>query len=396
LDVIAADTAGPGLLAYRREYAGEVVFVVMNTANHSILVNQLKVDAEPGRVLEPVFAEGFDARVTTDAAGHLNMQLPPRAIVILRLLDEVVAVDDAQAPPVMIDPMETGIMHAKDFEISGKAGAAARQLQLLINGNLDEPIDVVADAKGAWRAIVPVRNLGASTNYAQIYAPRTGTLSDRVSYQTHVQEAELTLTVDDPADDGRGPRGDYIGPQHSESGSQREIESAHVRIAGHNLELTLTMAEVTDVWVPPNGFDNVTITTFVDLPDVDGERRLPLLYARMPADLDWDLGHFASGWSSYTFTTAGATTQQEGEKLGVSPKVSADKANRTIRFLYEGSKLGVADWSNASIYVTTWDAAGEGGYRDITPEPGKWYFSGGNADDPRVMDDIMIRIGDSE
>ena len=112
----------------------------------------------------------------------------------------------------------------------------------------------------------------------------------------------------------------------------------------------------------------------------------------MPDSLDWDLAHFARGWESYTYRSAGASANRQGEKLGVSPRVTSDKASRTITFFYEGAALGVDSWAGVKVYVTTWETSGEGVYVDIRPEPSQWFFGGGERDDPKILDDVLLDL----
>ena len=166
------------------------------------------------------------------------------------------------------------------------------------------------------------------------------------------------------------------------------------RAAGRNLELTLTMAEITAPWLPPLGFDNVALTTFFDLPGREGATVLPRINASAPASMDWDLAHFARGWDSYTFSATGSDADRPGEKLGVSPRVITDRDSRTITFLYEGAVLGVDDWAGAQVYVTTWESSAEGDYIDIRPEPSEWFFGGGGGPgDPKIVDDVLLDLG---
>mgnify|MGYP001826348909 FL=1 len=121
---------------------------------------------------------------------------------------------------------------------------------------------------------------------------------------------------------------------------------------------------------------------------------MPFINAQMPDGLTWDLAHVGSGWMSYAYSAEGAGPHEQGRKLGVAPRVSADKASRTIRMFYEGAKLGVDDWSGATLYITTWDFTGEGSYLELRPEPAEWFFGGASEDSPKIMDDLLIKIGD--
>ena len=72
--------------------------------------------------------------------------------------------------------------------------------------------------------------------------------------------------------------------------------------------------------------------------------------------------------------------------------MTTDKNARTVSFTYEGDRLGIDDWRGATIYVTTWDATGEGVYVDLQPEPSEWFFGGAEADAPKIMDDLLIEV----
>ena len=394
LEVLASESAGPGVLAWRREYEGESVIVLLNTANHSAFAHRLDVGAGPFERLESLFAEPAAEPATTGADGSLSLRLPPRAAVVLRSTGATVS----SAEPgvefgIVVDAAGIeGTVLTGDFELTGSVGRSNALLQLIPNGNFDRTVDFSADDQGGWRVDVPVRDLGEASHFLQVYSPETNELSERVQYSTRVTEAALTARMDDDPDDAHGPTGQYVTPQHPDSARQREIESLSARTAGRNLELTLTMAEITTPWLPPYGFDNVLLTTFFDLPDREGATVLPLLDASAPESMNWDLAHFARGWDSYTYLASGSGADRQGDKLGVSPRVSADRDSRTVTLFYEGDALGVDDWTGSRIYVTTWSSTAEGDYIDFRPEPADWFFSGGEPGDPKILDDVLLDL----
>ena len=461
LEVLASESAGPGVLAYRREYGGESVIVLLNTANHSAFAHRLDVGAAPFQRLDVLFAEpaGIPAAESaavpaaesaavpaaesaaepaiTGADGRLSLRLPPRAAVVLRSIGETVSsagpgaefaepgvesagpgvasagpgvesaersVESAGPSPesaersvefgIVVDAAGIeGAVLAGDFEFTGSAGRGNTPLQLIPNGNFDRAVDFSSDDQGRWRIDVPVRDLGEASHFLQVYLPETDELSERVEYSTRVTEAVVSAQMEDDPDDAYGPTGRYVTPRHPDSARQREIESVSARAAGRNLELTLTMAEITTPWLPPYGFDNVLLTTFFDLPDREGATALPLLDASAPESMDWDLAHFARGWDSYTYLASGSSANRQGDKIGVSPRVSADQDSRTITLFYEGDALGVDDWTGSRIYVTTWSSTAEGDYIDFRAEPADWFFSGGEPGDPKILDDVLLELG---
>ena len=395
LEILASESSGPGVLAYRREYEGDAAIVLLNSADHSTLVHRLDVGAAPLQRLDEVFAEPATDAAITDAEGRLTMRLPPRGIVVLRPDGQTVSLRESPSDPdiVVESSVNEGDVFTEDFELAGTVGQGNVPLQLILDGNFDRATDFVADEEGNWRINVPVRDLGEAPHFLQVYSAETDQLSERINYTTRVTEALLSAEVEDDPDDAYGPTGQYVIPQHSESGRQREIESVRARAAGRNLELTLTMAEITTPWLPPLGFDNVALTTFFDLPGREGATVLPRLNASAPASMDWDLAHFARGWDSYTFRSTGSDADRPGEKLGVSPRVTTDRDSRTITFFYEGAVLGVDDWAGVQVYVTTWESSAEGDYIDVRPEPSEWFFGGGEPGDPKIMDDVLLDLG---
>ena len=398
LEILQSEPSGPGLLAYRRQYEGNAVIVLLNTANHSILAHGLEVGAKPRQRFDPLLADGPVDAPVADAAGRLSLRLGARGIAVLRPSG---AAEPTPAPPaeltLAVDASHIeGAVLSEDFELSGTVSRSNAPLQLVVDGDIDRGIEFKSDAQGRWRITVPVRDLGEEHSFLQIYAPQANHLSRRIAYTTRVTEPQSTAEVVDAADDAHGPTGRYVSPQQPESGRQREIETVRARAAGRNLELTLTMAEITTPWLPPFGFDNVTVTTFFDLPGREGAKELPLLNATAPAPMTWDLAHVARGWDSYTYRSAGSSANRQGEKLGVSPKVTADQTSRTITFIYRGAALGVENWAGARIYVTTWASGGEGVYVDMRPEPSQWFFGGGEPDAPKIMDDALLVLDGSQ
>ena len=401
LTILGSEPSGPGLLAYRREHGEDVLLVLMNSADHGVLVHRLEAGLPPQTRLEPLFAENWDRVAVTDPHGNLSLLLPARAIAVLappagqaghRPTDEPASTPAPEITIAVNAKTLEGAVVEEDFKLTGTVSEGDVTLRLILNGNIDQGIDFVADAQGRWRVTVPARDLGETSNHLEIYAAQSNALSPRVAYRTRVTEPELSAAVEDPADDAHGPTGRYLIPQQPESGRQREILSARVRAAGRNLQLTLTMAEITTPWLPPFGFDNVMVTTFFDLPGRQGATVLPLMDANAPDSMEWDLAHVARGWSSYTYRAAGSGAERQGEKLGVSPEIRADRDAGTLTFIYRGDALGVEDWAGTLVYVTTWTGSAEGDYIDIRPAPSQWFFGGGEPGEPKILDDVLLAL----
>lgn len=398
LEVLAGETAGPGLLAYRRDHEDRAVLVLLNSADHGILVHELATGLAPETRLEALWADGPVPGLATGRDGLLSLELPARAAWVLRPAGPAKAPGDpskdGEAPvTITFDAAPEGEVLLEDTPVTGRS-APDRELQVIPDGNLDRARTVRTDAEGRFELVLPVRDLGEAERNLQLRDPASGAVSPRLSYRTQVSEPEFELRFDDPMGDALGPRNDYVIPQHSESRQQRDIESLRVRGAGRNLEIELTMKEVSTPWSPINGFDNVAITTFIGFPDRSdsGARALPLLGADMPDGRHWNLAHAMSGWLSYVYRDEGATGDHQGARQGFAPRVVGDAANRTITVFLEGGRLGIEDWTGVTLYVTTWDMNGEGGYIDLLAEPSNWAFGGGQAGDPKIADDLLVTL----
>ena len=365
----------------------------MNTASHAVLAHGIDAGLAPNERLDMLFARNFGEEVAGSADGRLSLVLPPRATLVLRPSGSEAAAGAAEAPSVEITVEgRPDAVQSSDFQLTGTVSRPNAPLQLVANGNLERTTAFAADSDGRWEVTVPVRDLGEITHRLQVLAVEDNAVSEEVTYTAVITDAEHTAERTDPGDDAHGPTGTYVSPLHPQSRQQREIESAAARAAGSNLELTLTMQEISDNWLPPSGFDNVSFSVFFHLPGREGLTVLPRINAEMPGGLTWNLAHIGTGWGSISYGTEGAGPERFGQVLAVSPKVATDQAARTVSFFYEGALFGVDDWAGARIYITTWDGA----YSRLAPEPSDWAFGGAEPDAPKIMDDILLEFGGTE
>jgi hypothetical protein len=54
--------------------------------------------------------------------------------------------------------------------------------------------------------------------------------------------------------------------------------------------------------------------------------------------------------------------------------------------------LGIKDWQDTTLYITTWDKSGEGNYRDLQLTADDWRFSGAASSEPKILDDVLIKL----
>lgn len=197
------------------------------------------------------------------------------------------------------------------------------------------------------------------------------------------------VTVTDEANDEA-----YSAPQDASFSHQMDILSANVKTAGSNLQIKLKMAELTDSWAPDNGFDHVAFTVFVDRPDLNGATVLPRMNVTAPNGFDWEAMSVSFGWGNAAYSHENATADKWGTPLSAAPQISVNKDDATVSLLLSAEMLGNPDsLENVKIYVTTWDIDGmSGSYRDLSPDGAAWEFGGGKANDPKIMDSVLISL----
>ena len=396
LRVVSSETAGAGVFAYQRTLDGKSVTVLMNTAAHSVLAHRLNLGTGPGGTLNAAFTLNSVDRLEADSQGMVTVVLPPRSVFVSDDHDtQGPSGASGTSPAIAITQPASGRTFGEAFRLSGHSTGPG-ELHLISNGNMDAMLPFEADAEGNWEIEIPVSDFGRTENYLQIYDPGMDLLSERFRYKTEIRVPTLTVHFEDPVGDDFGPSGSYVRPQQPESRNQKDIRGVRIRTGGRNLELTLRMGEISANWVPPHGFDNVVFSIFLDTEAGAGMRQLPKLNARMPESLEWDLAHVASGWASYVYESNNADADQQGDKLGASPRITTNRQEGTVTLFYEGERLGIEDWRGSRIYVTTWEHGPEGEYTEIFETASDWSFGGAPPDSPKVMDDILVAVTESE
>ena len=413
VSVVATAEDNAGLLVTKRTHKNETVYVIFNTANHAIFVDDVALALGDNERLQVLMASHDDTRFMS-STGDLRGVIPERGVYLLKVIDDQANAESLSSVASASNPAGAGSpnrrvaelsqelsMHvsidleacvSESFEVSGVVSPASETVQLIYDGNLSLPQAVDVDAYGRWSASVPVENLGQQTRSIQAYAPNLQLMTAPRLFETAVEVATLAGSVTDVSGDAVGPTGTYIIPQHAVSGQQRDIQAVAFEQSGDILELSFTMASLTDAWVPFNGFDNVALSIFFSDGSQQGVGFLPELDAELPDGRTWQVAHVGSGWASYTYRAAAATPHRKGERIGYSPTISVDKSARRITIRYDKTKMGITDWSGMKVYVSTWDMNGEGEYVHIQPSAADWFFGGAPEGSPKILDDAELII----
>lgn len=401
LNVLAEESAGAGAFAYRRHMDGSDAYVILNTASQTVLLNHMPTGLAAGSRLQVIDAlnQNTAQEIVTAEDGTLTLALPAKSALLL-LADGTGVIPPVDQSMTLTTELAGKVLSA-DLPLSG-TGTPGRTIKLVVDGNLDSATEVTVDSHGDWQATLAIRDfqMGTQNHRLALYEAADGSSLPDIHFQSQLTYPDTpAITLDDSGDAAEGsggPLGSYGLPgdnSFDKVAPQLAIEEAKVFHAGNNVRLSLKMANVTDTWVPTNGFDHVGFSIFIHLPgQADGQTVLPKIRGAMPDGETWHRQVVAFGWQNSLYSSKGANGSQFGEPIAPAPTISVDKVNKTINFDFPSASLGRPDaLKGIKFYVTTWDLDGlSSTYRPLQAETGPWNFSGGTDQDPLIWDDLPL------
>lgn len=393
LRILQDNRNGPGVLAYVREYEGEKIYAVFNSSESATLLNGLPTHITAGHDAKVLFSSNVSDGLHLSPDGKLTQILPPRSVVVFSgVKNEKATAATAHAEQLTLTQIQSRYVNQKQAVIAGKASQANAKLLRIIDGQIGNAKTFYADAEGNWQVDLPVANLGEHKQTLEIYWGDKNIATAPYTYEAIYELVDYRAGVKDPLGDDVGLTKNYRRPLHDTIGCQMDITHAEARASGRIMVLSLTMCDVSDLWGPPNLFDHVAFSTFFSVPEQQGLKLLPQVRGNFPQAGGWQFAHIAYGWGNYVYTTKNATATHEGYKLGIAPKIIVNKQKRLIEFQYDADAFGLTDWRGVGIYVTTWDKAGEGGYRPVVAEPTMWSFGSPTPNAPLILDALWLQL----
>ncbi|MFM2065953.1 MAG: hypothetical protein RLZZ584_862 [Pseudomonadota bacterium] len=429
--VLHGNTAAPGAIAWRMDAAAaelprghhaRTALVVFNTAGHETLLDALATGLPAGTRLHGRHAQQgeLDApgarpqTLTVGADGGLTLRLPPRSAMVWTVTpgDDTaatppVAAGSGAAPQLVLDPLPARPVHGPlrvSGRLDGMDATGAAGLRLVVDGDLARATPVELAADGRWQAEIDTRRhvdpalrhrvvAWLPGTQAGLAVSATGPLQDGHAsaareFQVEPQWTEV-LDVADPPGDDHGPDGRYTYPTDAGWRDHHPMDLRRVRVhtAGTALRIDLTTAGLMRSWNPPNGFDHVAFTVYIELPGRPGGlRTMPLQHAELPGDMVWHRRLRVGGWSNSLYAPDGASATHEGRVITPGARLDVDPVNHTLSLVLDAAALGEpAMLAGARVYVTTWDY--DGAYRPLAAEAQPWALGGGDpASGARVMD----------
>lgn len=390
--VLTGQRAGPGALVWRTTHAGQQALVAFNTADGETLAAQVSTGLAPGTRLEGLYGlHGMPAALTVGPRGRVNLSLPPRAGQVWRVQAAGYRPVARGAAAPALDPLGAASF-GTDFEVRGRAQPGQR-VQLVVNGDLARAAAVTAGDDGRFGATIDTARMTDPDVVHEVVAWTGAAASERREFKL-VREWALLADVPDPAGDDRGPdgaAGAYTYPTDPGwAGRQMDLRRVQIYAAGGALRIDIATPLLSQGWNPPNGFDRVLFTVFVELPGAEGGATvMPLQNAHLPDGMRWHLRLRVGGWSNALFGAAGASATAEGTSVSPAATLRVDRNAHSVSLVLPAAALPVGrdgrdGLKGARIYVTTWDY--DGGYRAIGPVAGGYSMGGGAPDAPKVMD----------
>jgi glycosidase len=394
LPTVLKDSAtGAGVLVYRMRHGNADALVLFNTADSPHVLDNLDTGRPDVRGWRAAFSlTAFPETLGADAKGRVSAVLPARAGIVL--LPEAGSVANPKPSAALrIDALPETV-EGDVLVVQGRNGNAD-PFQLSLNGDLAHAVTVLPSANGRWQARLPIDSLAESRDAHQVVAWQDSTASASAPQSFLVRRNWQTLLErTDPRGDDRGRSGGLRYPSDISWGEhhQGDIENLSVQRAGNTLRIVLRLRGMTQFWNPPNGFDHVAVTAFLQLPErAGGSTLMPQQNGSLPEGMRWHYRMRTHGWSNAWFSADGADAASEGRVSSPGAQVVADAGARTMTITIPAKALdNPASLSGIKLYLNTWDY--DGGYRGLSPEGGGMLFGGDRADGTKVLDETEVLV----
>ncbi|MEO1436434.1 MAG: alpha-amylase family glycosyl hydrolase [Bacteroidota bacterium] len=387
-----------GLLVYALKSDDETLYFAVNNQDHRIVTSDIDLGLRQDAhyAVSEAYSLGGEWKASgVDGKLHY-LELGPKEFLVFQLIAQTANVLEEESRPTM-EALSSAVVKTDSLNLAGQFNGD--EAQLVINGNLDAPIKLNLN-KGKWAIDLSVQNLMNGRHYVQVLG-RSGnrkTLSEKQYFDLNMPY-RLLVDQKDPLGDDRGPEGTYVYPTDASfAPGQMDLKNVSVLASGNNLLLDIELwAPLSTIWAPFNGFDHVNFNIYFSWKGKNGKKYLPHQNTNLPEGKKWQLGATVFGWGATTFSEKGATATAFGELQTLKPNVKAIPERNAVQLEFPAQLLPYPDaLDDLEIYLTTFDAAGEGGLRPLKPEAEAFSFGGGKEEDPKWVDELLLRMKNEE
>jgi len=392
LKIVRDNSYGPGLFIYEMTLDDVSALILINTSEKFQLVDGLSVPTfNPGNYVSK-YSIGVQNEILPVSNDRIiDMILDAKSAQVYVNTDHSQAKFDLHGT-IGLNNDFSEILTTSAIQLSGKA-MGVENMGLVIDGDYEHLLSITNRNDNNWSYDLSLSNFmnGKHRITAMGYDDKGSLITTFKTFNLNLPTEHLHHYEDETGDD-HGPNGRYTYPSHSSFGRQQDLKAVDVFLTGNNLTLEITMSEITQIWIPPNGFDHVLLNIYIDMPDKqEGVKSLPFQNAFFPNQGEWDYRFALGGFGIEAFK--GHPLISGPEKLGKSiltPFVNVDYEQNKISVTLSAKMLGnPTTLKNTNLYINTW--SGSATYpRIIDKTKTTWTYGGGNSDSPKIMDDINI------
>ena len=388
LTVLADHTTLPGLFVYQLASPEDTLFVALNTNDYPILAPDVPIAGLRNNAVQKAFELGGSQSVALRNGQLSGLRLSAKGGLAFHAGDRVPA--PTASTPTVPRPATPQMVNS-GTQLINLPKTEADSSFLLIDGRLDTKVRLSCTTTCSGTLSLNNLPMGQHRLQRLDYTNNQPLVSVATTFNLDLP-VERLAEKNDPQGDDHGPTGTYRYPAHETFDRPNDIRSVQIDRQGHNLEVTITMDQpLSTVWNPPNGFDHVHFSLFIDVPGQTGVSVLPNRNATMPGGAHWDVLIQANGWTTQVHTAEEAGATNPGTARTEKPLIKADQETGTVRLRIPAATLGNPETlEGIQFYLTTWDSAGEGGLRPLAPEAASFTYGGAPADEAKVMDEVWI------
>ena len=375
-----------GVLSYRTSYRGKTYLSVFNTSTDRMVYGA----GRPGCRYEALLSSeegGFEGGI---------LLLAPNSYFIFREEPAGAPPEPAARPLVAMRPLKAGAyrdLFNIEFDLADPDDVAS--LYLLPDDNYEHKLQIWDFQTGTF-ALNPAA-LGNGRHKLSLLA-RTKAGAFAVSNESVItvrRSYELLAGAVVPEDNRRGVGRKLEPPADPSYNGQLSIEKVSVYSSGRDVRLKLKMANITNDWNAPNGYDHVYFSVFFDFPGRPGQNFFPKLnYGR--EDFKFNAGFLLYGWGALSFGAEDSTPDSYGAPLIGEVAHSVDLKKKTITFTFSNKFFDSLDsLSGVKVFISTWDGY-LGQFRTISDKQELWNFytlEGVKAESlPMVFDHLIVHL----
>lgn len=386
LRVIADAHTQPGLFAYELAHEGEQYWVFFNTSENELQGGGLALATQQGQF--DIALQQGEVQFGAISAGKLSyLRLGAKAMAIVKLQSSArkrMALEGKLLLHPIPDTLSTPLL-----QTSGRC-SNFDSLKLYIDGLVALPVEINSTGD-AVRALVPLNNIPDGRHHLVWigYEKGTAVLAAKQTFVTALPQKSI-LAADDPTNDDRGPKLRYVYPKAFENLKSLDLTGARVTAKGHSIGLEISFNQAfSTVWNPPLGFDHLQLTVLMRLNNQKGTTVLEEAHYTMPNGSSFTHMISLNGWQMQAFRSDGAG---KPKALAAAPALTL-LGPKTLQLTIDPALLGFpASIHEMEFHILTWDSAGEGGLRPITPAGADYAFGGGSHMDPKWIDRMILQV----